>query len=1648
MIKRRIFGVETSGTSSASACLRQKSFVGLAAACVLLALAPSVLRAATSCANPPVRIASNLAQLPPPPQNPSNVVLLSWLTMGRRAPVLYSNTKYGVMGVYLGTNPGDPTPTFTPMSFRAGGPVGGGTLIDCWPGPSNMAVADSDSGAGRLVTGWNDGSGCGEPEQLMAVNSPGDQLIYGQQIDVSGSSKAVSPSAIAAALTSSGSYAGYFTDAKATYVVNVTNPAFNVRATPLGAFQTLTAWANATRFTVLGGAGHDSYLAAVLSTSVQIASIGGDGRLTVLSTTAALSSSPASGGAAEQMVSYPSGNGYFIFVAVSGGIDVLFFDGTNLTRKGLIANVGTNKYSRVQVPVGAPSPIVLAEKGFPPDIDVYSGGFLTGNVGAPTLATTIPAVANDSLAGFGAFVDSSDPKTLYTYRPVASTNLYLQTDTFDISCISSPPSPNPTAFFSLVNKSTQTRADQASYVGDTFSLADNSAAGTGGAITNWYLWSGYSSSTSNKGNADVSTTSAPSLATLVLPCTNGISGGQCSYAPASIQGASVSETFGELVSAGNLDSLVFTRAITLTVPATKVAGRGSDGSVKLLSGGTIDASGSTGSPTGFVWAFHDASSAVLSTSCAAATCTPPALSSTYSVSAHYAGGYASPAVSGTVVFTDVAGSITTPPTAYSGQGTIPVTIDLLKGSSVTILDIDYAIDGAVPASLSKTVTKTSTTYKGTGSILIPAGLSVGKNHTLNFIVHYSGGSIGTSVAFPTTFFYSAVQYSPLIWISKSQSSTATDTCFVSVFQGAIAVCGGAPGTFFLSDTGDSGKPALSATWDFGDGSPVDSAHLTTDFVSHSFSGGTFSVKLTVGATTVTQQFSLTAAALQASIGGPSTLSAGASGTWSANVSGGTPPYTYAWTSTNGGSGSGATFSRTFAASGSVSLTVHDAASGVAHPTKAVSVPVSGSCNGAVNTFCVSGNPSVVQGTPASWTASVSGVPSSSLYVDWSITGPGLSAHASGITLSYTFPQAGTFVLTATGGALVGSVPVPLTSGSKTVTVTSSGIGLCGTQPCPTAVFDITGAQFSPYTGTYSGKAGDVLTFTGAETLNTPFFAWKFGDGSEASGKVVTHSFSSHGNFSVKLNVTNTVGSATAQKSVSIEGDAFSAFFVPGAGHLVKDDGGAFATELSLFNNSETPVSISLDFEKLDPAANVDPSKLSYPSGGQFVILPHQGWTQRDVTSEFLGGGPSDFGTLFIKYSGPAPSALARIYFSAGAGAPTYGTYLPTYPFGGSGQSLGGISSEIQNIAGLKFDDQFTGGLTLVSASPTGGSFDVSLFRDDGTTAGQTLHLTISGFQQAKLHGSDFSIVSDPGHIYFAVVKPTDASPAPSVAIGTVTDNRTHDSLLLVDDTPRQTSAPGTPATYYVAGVGRTDGGARTDLYLLNSSEAGPIGVTYTMHYVDAVGEQTVTSQTSQFAVVGTHQAVQISDVITTLFPSITGAVVGDLRIDYQVPNDSAPLIFEGRNYTDTGAGSYGMQLPAFSAADGLVPGSASRIVLAGLHNDLNTTSGDFDYISRFGFVALGDTPVQVHADAYDQADGTLFWSGSYSLNTQGGFGHFVYLPTTGIYAPPQFASHGAFNLVISSTGTGTTPVGAFATVQDTHSKDLVFVPGKAPANAQ
>lgn len=141
------------------------------------------------------------------------------------------------------------------------------------------------------------------------------------------------------------------------------------------------------------------------------------------------------------------------------------------------------------------------------------------------------------------------------------------------------------------------------------------------------------------------------------------------------------------------------------------------------------------------------------------------------------------------------------------------------------------------------------------------------------------------------------------------------------------------------------------TWDFGDNTPT----AMGQNVSHVYStAGMYTATLTVTSLTnpstntsahTTVTVGTPAAVYTLSISGPTSVTAGQSATYTANVASGTAPsgIQYAWTSSDGGTGSGSSFTHTFSNAGSYTVTLNGSAGSTTanNQTATITVTVAG-----------------------------------------------------------------------------------------------------------------------------------------------------------------------------------------------------------------------------------------------------------------------------------------------------------------------------------------------------------------------------------------------------------------------------------------------------------------------------------------------------------------------------------------------------------------------------------------------------------------------------------------------------------------------------------------------------------------------------------
>jgi PKD repeat protein len=1561
---------------------------------------------------------------------------------GGQPPLMVGLTAYGAARINL-SNPESPGISVIQVGSRWKGPV---PMVSCDQYQAVTAGGgwtDPD-GSGRIAIDWvlNCGaSGHGDGISL----SPGGVMSYGQQLDPSGDGSFSKFQPVAVAKAPGGKFFGYYATPTGLRAVDISAMSGSASTAPIKGFQVDSA----TSYSALE-IGSDT------STPYLFGTTGGVLHAWAINSSGTLASKDSAGGAGalkDFAVTFVSGDYYVFAVESSVGIGVFKFSPStgSFSTVATIPGPSGDAYTSVKVS-GSSVPVVFAYRSMTQQTDVIAATFLTQG-GAPQVAGTIPLPSDaQNLLVWEAYVPAPSGGTTYAYiyriAPPATLSCQpgvydcaeiqprLLVSQYDISCavggITSPPSGS----FSVSNVSGHVSTDSTNYVGDTFQLQDSST----GAPTSfqWDL------NDTGAFSPDASIGSVSGFQS-VLPCdpaspqSGNISTGASCYNAGS---PPTSQTIGHTASNVNGPSPVVTKNVSLALPKTKVknltsASCTSGCTVQLLSGNPIDAGISQGSPSSYVWT---PAACGTGSTCAGSNFSNGA---SFSVAARYRGGYQAPTITGTVQVTAVIASFDVP--SLLGKATsFQVTNNSTKGSNVSILGLNYVLDqssGQPGSGWAPAPSGLSSSFPG-GTATFSAPATAG-TYYMHFQINYSAGGVNGSAFWNSSAItVSDVVYDPVIYVYNSST-------FATVCTSSQTSCSLKTGILYLfADQGDSGLPAASAAWNFGDGTNITTD--TTKGVSHTYSS-TSATKVTLavgnGLATATLNISLSSGSgggggggtPTVTISGPTSLTTGQSGTWFANVSNANSGYTLSWLVDGISAGNSSSVTKSFSTTGNHTVAVTlSASNGSDGATRSVSVTSSGGSGGGSLAVTISGDKSLGAGQTGNWAASVSGN-GGPVNITWYTSDNQFSSAGSGATLSHAFKNAGTY-----------SVAVSITDTSNqakaastySVSVGSGGGGGGGTG-LPSADFTVTGASLpNPVLGRpyYAASAGDKIGFTAKDTGADTTFSWNFGDGTSGSGRSVQHVFYSSGSFTVQLAASNSAGSQTGKAQFKITGTAFQAYVVPGAAHYGNNATSYYATSLAVFNNSDSDLTMFLDFEPNQPGVNIDPTGLEYPES--HVIPAHAGWSNPDVVGE-LAKNQSVLGNLFVKYLGAPPNVTSSIYVTGPAiGNSTYGTSLPVYPI-----NLGGTlqaetpASGVDTLIGLRADADFYTSFTIISAGGPGGHYRIELLGSDGNpVAGASpIDVTLNAYQQAKIRldvkGTNcngfgcFLVPPSSGATYFARVSSTSpAVDAPFYAFASVLDKRTMDSLIITDETPLGSVAGQAQRSLFLAGVANV-AGYKTDLYVLNASPQA-VDLTLTFHYHSG-GEEL--SQTGMLTVGGGQQQT-VAALVSQLFDGQPpDGVLGDLRIDYTPDADGSPILVTGKNYISNPAGgTYGMQLPAFAQGDGLLPNDSQQIVLTGLRNDA-------DAKSYLGLVVLdrdapAGSPVVAHVRAFDSGGNVLFEK-DFSVG-----GHLLYERVSDLV--PAGAT---FNLVISAAPTDQGPAfAAFGVIQDLNSGDPVFLAGRRP----
>lgn len=347
-------------------------------------------------------------------------------------------------------------------------------------------------------------------------------------------------------------------------------------------------------------------------------------------------------------------------------------------------------------------------------------------------------------------------------------------------------------------------------------------------------------------------------------------------------------------------------------------------------------------------------------------------------------------------------------------------------------------------------------------------------------------------------------------------------------------------------------------------------------------------------------------------------------------------------------------------------------------------------------------PSATVGNPAVFTASIAGADTAAQVIGllWDF---GDGSTSGGITTTHTYTRIGTFLVRLSILDSLGRS----NSVSHSVTVTQGQLPSASfiTSPSSPAVHQVVNFNAS------GSSAEQGHTITG--------FAWNFGDGSTGSGEIATHAYSTAGNYTVTLKVTDDAGrvSSPAQQGVNVGTNGPTASFTTSPSSPTTGQSVSFNGSASSAQSGRTITSYAWDFDDGTTGSGVTTTH-SYAAAGNYTVTL--------TVTDSIGQTAST--SRNVNVTDPA-QPTARFIFS------------PTTPIVGQAVNFDGRTSTApsgRTITGYawSFGDGTTGsGAQTTHAYAAAGSYLVTLTVTDSaaqtnTSGAQTL--TVSGPTTARI----------------------------------------------------------------------------------------------------------------------------------------------------------------------------------------------------------------------------------------------------------------------------------------------------------------------------
>ena len=295
---------------------------------------------------------------------------------------------------------------------------------------------------------------------------------------------------------------------------------------------------------------------------------------------------------------------------------------------------------------------------------------------------------------------------------------------------------------------------------------------------------------------------------------------------------------------------------------------------------------------------------------------------------------------------------------------------------------------------------------------------------------------------------------------------------------------------------------------------------------------------------------------------------------------------------------------------------------------------------------------------------------------------------------------------------------------------------------------------------------EMVQFTDMSTNEPTEWAWDFGDAKGTSTEQnPSYSYAAAGTYDVSLTATNSAGSDTMTKQITVTGGEIplnDAYFVSAAAFASGAGGAFFQTDLEINNGGTDMMSYKLVWLPRD-ADNSDPAMTD-----MFTLGAGMSVRYTNVLSEAFGAADGALGAIAVFANTADALIMSRTY--AIANGETFGQAIP-------GVYMGNLimSGVKQRITFMTENDSFRSNLGFQNGTNMAMTVNYELFSADGTSLGVfSVDLPPWGNTQKNRVFRTFS----PVDVGYVDVWTTDAD-ASFYAYGSVLDNATDDPTTIL-----------------------------------------------------------------------------------------------------------------------------------------------------------------------------------------------------------------------------------------------------------------------------